>query len=168
MLFFNEEVNKMSNNIVSFKKGLDKKTLDNIKFFVDILESQNHPDCINYRMSIFPSYHNLDEPQRYMLDGTFVGMLYQLKDQLANIEISDNFRESDFSELLEIAIKDSKGNDPFSLVVPFKTSVLTVVIVPTLGRLIVTEFYVDFRSGVQRAFELYAKSANINIEQIWG
>ena len=157
----------MSNN-VSFKKGLDKKTLDNIKFFVNILESQNHPDCINYRMSIFPSYHNLDESQHcYMLDGIFVGMLYQLKDQLANIEINDNFRESDFSELLEIAIKDSKSNDPFSLVVPFKTSTLTVVIVPTLGRLIVTEFYVDFRSGVQRAFELYAKSVNINIEQIW-
>lgn len=158
----------MSDNIVSFKKGLDKKTLDNIKFFTDMFESQNHPDCITYRMSIFPSYHNLDEPQRYILDGTFVGMLYRIKDDLASIEINDNFRESDFSELLEIALKDSKGSDPFSLTVPFKTSILTVVIVPTLGRLIVTEFYVDFRSGVQRAFELYAENAGINIEQIWG
>lgn len=157
----------MSDNIVSFKKGLDKKTLDNIKFFTDMFESQNHPDCITYRMSIFPSYHNLDESQRYVLDGVFVGMLYRIKDDLASIEINNNFRESDFSELLEIALKDSKGSDPFSLTVPFKTSILTVVIVPTLGRLIVTEFYVDFRSGVQRAFELYAKSANINIEQIW-
>lgn len=168
MLFFNQEVIKMSDNIVSIKQGFDKKTLDNIKFFVNILENQNHSDCTAFRMSIFPSYHKLDEMQRLMLDGIFVGMLYQLKDQLANIEINDNFRESDFSELLEIAIKDSKSNDPFSLVVPFKTSTLTVVIVPTLGRLIVTEFYVDFRSGVQRAFELYAKSVNINIEQIWG
>ena len=158
----------MSNNIVSFKSGLDKKTLENIKFFVDILESQNHPDCTIFRMSIFPTYHTLDEKQRYMLDGIFVGMLYQLKDQLDNVEVNDDFKKSDFSELLEGAIKDSGGKDPFSLTVPFRTSVLTLVIVPTLGRYVVTEFYVDYRSGVQRAFELYAKNADINIEQIWG
>lgn len=158
----------MSDNIVSFKNGLDKKTLDNIKFFVDMLESQNHPDCINYRMSIFPSYHNLDEPQRYMLDGTFVGMLYQLKDQLDNLEVNEDFKKSDFSELLENAIEDSVGNSPFSLTVPFITSTLTLVIVPTLGRYIVTEFYVDYRSGVQRAFELYAKTSNVTMEEIWG
>lgn len=168
MLFFNQEVTKMSDNIVSFKNGLDKKTLDNIKFFVDMLESQNHPDCINYRMSIFPSYHNLDEPQRYMLDGTFVGMLYQLKDQLDNLEVNEDFKKSDFSELLENAIEDSVGNSPFSLTVPFITSTLTLVIVPTLGRYIVTEFYVDYRSGVQRAFELYAKTSNVTMEEIWG
>ena len=158
----------MSNNIVSFKSGLDKKTLANIKFFVDILESQNHHDCTTFRMSIFPAYHNLDENHRFMLDGIFVGMLYQLKDQLDNLEINDDFKKSDFSELLEIAINDSTGNSPFSLTVPFRTSTLTLVIVPTLGRYIVTEFYVDHRSGVQRAFELYAKNADINIEQIWG
>lgn len=157
----------MSDNIVSFKKGLDKKTLDNIKFFVDILESQNHPDCTTFRMSIFPSYHKLEEPQRYMLDGMFVGMLYQLKDQLDNLEIDEDFKKSDFSQLIEIAIADSKGSDPFSFTVPFKTSVLTVVIVPVLGRFIVTEFYVDHRSGVQRAFELYAKTNNITEENIW-
>ena len=95
----------MSNNIVSFKSGLDKKTLANIKFFVDILESQNHSDCTIFRMSIFPTYHKLDENQRYMLDGIFVGMLYQLKDQLDNLEVNDDFKKSDFSELLEGAIK---------------------------------------------------------------
>ena len=52
--------------------------------------------------------------------------------------------------------------------VPFKTSVLTVVIVPTLGKFIVTEFYVDSNSGVQRAFDIYAKTNNITTEQIWG
>lgn len=155
-------------NIVSFKTGLDKKTLANIKFFVDILEAQNHPDCTMFRMSLFPTYHNLDEKQRYMLDGMFVGMLYQLKDQLDNLEVNEDFKKSDFSELLEDAIKDSAGNSPFSLTVPFITSTLTLVIVPTLGRYIVTEFYVDYRSGVQRAFELYAKTAGIDIEQIWG
>ena len=158
----------MSNNIVSFKYGLDKKTLANVKFFVDILESQNHSDCTIFRMSIFPTYHKLDENQRYMLDGIFVGMLYQLKDQLDNLEVNDDFRKSDFSELLEVAIKDSTGNSPFSLTVPFRTSALTVVIVPTLGRYIVTEFYVDSVSGVQRAFELYAKTSNVTVEEIWG
>lgn len=157
----------MDSNIVSFKSGLDKKTLANIKFFVDILESQNHHDCTTFRMSIFPAYHNLDENHRFMLDGIFVGMLYQLKDQLDNLEINDDFKKSDFSELLEIAMKDSTGRDPFSLTVPFKTSVLTVVIVPTLGKFIVTEFYVDSNSGVQRAFELYAKTNNITEEEIW-
>ena len=156
----------MSNN-VSFKNGLNKKTLDNIKFFVNILENQNHSDCIAFRMSIFPSYHKLDEMQRLMLDGIFVGMLYQLKDQLDNLEVNADFKQSDFSELLEIAMKDSTGRDPFSLTVPFKTSVLTVVIVPTLGKFIVTEFYVDSNSGVQRAFELYAKTNNITEEEIW-
>lgn len=155
-------------NIVSFKTGLDKKTLANIKFFVDILEAQNHPDCTMFRMSLFPTYHNLDEKQRYMLDGMFVGMLYQLKDQLDNLEVNEDFKKSDFSELLENAIKDSASNSPFSLTVPFITSTLTLVIVPTLGRYIVTEFYVDYRSGVQRAFELYAKTVGIDIEQIWG
>lgn len=157
----------MSDNIVSFKNGLNKKTLDNIKFFVNILENQNHSDCIAFRMSIFPSYHKLDEMQRLMLDGIFVGMLYQLKDQLDNLEVNADFKQSDFSELLEIAMKDSTGRDPFSLTVPFKTSVLTVVIVPTLGKFIVTEFYVDSNSGVQRAFELYAKTNNITEEEIW-
>lgn len=166
MLFFNQEVIKVS-NIVSFKTGLDKKTLTNIKFFVDILESQNHHDCTMFRMSLFPTYHNLDEKQRYMLDGMFVGMLYQLKDQLDNLEVNEDFKKSDFSELLENAIEDSAGNSPFSLTVPFITSTLTLVIVPTLGRYIVTEFYVDYRSGVQRAFELYAKTSGIDIEQIW-
>lgn len=155
-------------NIISFKSSIDEKTLANIKFFSDILESQKHNDCTLFRMSIFPTYHKLDETQRYMLDGIFVGMLYQLKDQLDNLELDDNFKQSDFTELLEAAIKDSVGKDPFSLTVPFKTSTLTLVIVPALGRYIVTEFYVDYRSGVQRAFELYAKTVGINIEQIWG
>jgi len=134
----------VSNNIVSFKSGLDKKTLANIKFFVDILESQNHSACTIFRMSIFPTYHKLDENQRYM------------------------FRKSDFSELLEDAVKDSTGNSPFSLTIPFRTSTLTVVIVPALGRYIVTEFYVDSVSGVQRAFELYVKTSNVTMEEIWG
>lgn len=158
----------MSNNIVSFKSGLDKKTLTNIKFFTDILEDQTHPDCTILRMNIFPTYNKLDEKQRYMLDGIFVGMLYQLRDQLDNLEINDDFKKSDFSELLEIAINDSTGSLPFRLTIPFKTSTLTVVIVPTLERFIVTEFYVDANSGVQRAFNLYVETNNITMEEIWG
>lgn len=157
----------MMSNILNFKQKLDEKTLTKIKFFVGILESQNHPDCTMFRMSILPTYHNLDQPHRYMLDGMFVGMLYQLKDQLDNLEVNGDFKKSDFSELLDNAIKDSTGKDPFSLTVPFRTSVLTLVIVPTLGRYVVTEFYVNHRSGVQRAFELYAKTENIEVEEIW-
>ena len=93
----------MSNNIVSFKSGLDKKTLENIMFFVDILESQNHPDCTIFRMSIFPTYHKLDENQRATLDGIFVGMLYRLRDELKELKINANFKQSDFAELIEIA-----------------------------------------------------------------
>ena len=157
----------MSNNIVSFKSGLDKKTLENIKFFVDILESQNHPDCTIFRMSIFPTYHKLDENQRATLEGIFVGMLYRLRDELKELKINANFKQSDFAELIEIAIVSLKEGCPFTLAIPFASSTPTIVFLPFTDKWVVTEMYVDHKSAVQRAFELYAQSVSIEVTEIF-
>lgn len=154
-------------NIVNFKDGFDNKTLKNINIFIDILDYQHDAKCLEYRMSMFPQYHILDLIQRATLDGIFVGMLYRLRDELKELKINANFKQSDFAELIEIAIVSLKEGCPFTLAIPFASSTPTIVFLPFTDKWVVTEMYVDHKSAVQRAFELYAQSVSIEVTEIF-
>ena len=154
-------------NIVDFKTGLDQKTLNNLNIITDILDNQVKVECIGIRQSIFPAYHSLVLDQRYLLDGIFVGMILKLADDLKRLEINDNFRKSDFIEILEIAIEDYKTSDSFSISIPFAKNCVSVTFVKCNGIWTVIEFYTNHRSGVQRAFEIYAEDRNMSIDSIF-
>lgn len=154
-------------NIVSFKAGLDTKTLKNLNIFIDILNYQKDVNCFEYRMSMMPQYHILDPIQRATLDGVFVGMLYRLRDELKELKINTNFKQSDFAELIKLAIEGLESLQPFTLAVPFMTSTPTIVFLPFLDKWVVTEMYIDHKSTVQRVFELYARHEGMEVTEIF-
>ena len=154
-------------NIVSFSLGLDKKAKATLNKVIEILDYQNQLNCIEYRMAIFPSYHSLTEMERAKLDGVFVGMLFKIRDDLKTIEINDNFKNSDFAGILEITEKDFSEMKSFSTTIPFKSSTITIVLNLFCGHWVVSEFYINEKSGVQRAFELYSKTFETPMNQIF-
>lgn len=154
-------------NIVNFSMGLDRKAQATLNKVIEILDYQSQYNCMQYRMAVFPSYHSLTEIERVKLDGVFVGMLFNMSSDLKALEINDNFKKSDFAAILEITEKDLSETKSFSTTIPFKSSIITIVLNLFCGRWVVSEFYVNEKSGVQRAFEIYSKTFEAPMDQIF-
>lgn len=157
----------MSDNIVSFKEGLGKKTLDKLKRLLAIFDQQSTNDAIDFRCSMFPSFNNLTGDQLCRVDSGFLSIIDAVRNRIEKIDSVDALRSETFKEYINICIHNMDHGWPCQLTVPFTSHPITIHYLPYLEGWVITEVFIDHRSSVQKSYEMFADVFEINLEEIF-